>query len=97
MAGTADQGHGRPRREQAVERAGQARRQVAAVRHLLDGEDAGVPVSSGAAVCPADDRDPAGLLAAADQALRTAGGDRVVAAVPGDGGAVPVPERVTGG
>ena len=86
--------------EAALERAEQVRRDVTVVRHLLDGADVGVTVSVGLAVCPADGSSPAALLAAADQALYTAkasGRDRVVAAVPRDGGAVPVRERVPGG
>ncbi len=82
-------------REVAIERAERVRREVAAARHLLDGDDVGVTVSIGVAVCPADGSDPAALLEAADQALYTAkatGRDRVVAAVPGgpDGLHVPV-------
>ncbi|MGY1729333.1 diguanylate cyclase [Geodermatophilus sp. SYSU D01062] len=72
-------------REQALARAEQVRREVAATRHLLDGEDVGVTVSVGVAVCPADGTSAAALLEAADRALYTAkatGRDRVVAAVP---------------
>jgi diguanylate cyclase (GGDEF)-like protein len=86
-------------REQAIERAEQVRRQVAAVRHLLDGDDVGVTVSIGVAVCPADGSDPAALLEAADHALYTAkatGRDRVVAAVPGGPDGVPVPAAGAG-
>ncbi|WP_448618605.1 GGDEF domain-containing protein [Geodermatophilus sp. URMC 65] len=86
-------------REQAIERAEQVRRQVAAVRHLLDGDDVGVAVSIGVAVCPADGSDPAALLGAADHALYTAeatGRDRVVAAVPGGPDGVLVPAAGAG-
>jgi diguanylate cyclase (GGDEF)-like protein len=87
-------------RDQAVERAEQVRRQVAAVRHVLDGDDVGVTVSIGVAVCPADGSDPAALLRAADQALYTAkatGRDRVVAAAPGDPDRVPAAVPTLGG
>jgi diguanylate cyclase (GGDEF)-like protein len=81
-------------REQAIDRAERLRREVAAVRHLLDGDEVSVTVSIGVAVCPSDGSDPAALLEAADQALYTAkatGRDRVVAAVPGGHDGVPVP------
>ncbi|WP_157936792.1 GGDEF domain-containing protein [Geodermatophilus chilensis] len=87
-------------RDQAVERAEQVRRQVAAVRHVLDGDDVGITVSIGVAVCPADGSDPAALLRAADQALYTAkatGRDRVVAAAPGDPDRVPAAVPTLGG
>jgi diguanylate cyclase (GGDEF)-like protein len=70
-------------REQALERAEQVRRAVAAGRLVLDGASAGVTVSVGVAVCPADGTTAAALLEAADRALYTAkaaGRDRVVAA-----------------
>jgi diguanylate cyclase (GGDEF)-like protein len=81
-------------REQAIDRAERLRREVAAVRHLLDGDEVSVTVSIGVAVCPSDGSDPAALLEAADHALYTAkatGRDRVVAAVPGGHDGVPVP------
>ncbi|SFO46428.1 diguanylate cyclase (GGDEF) domain-containing protein [Geodermatophilus obscurus] len=79
-------------REQAVDRAEQIRRAVAAGRHALDGDDVRVTVSIGVAVCPADGSVSAALLEAADRALYTAkatGRDRVVAA-----DAVPSPQVV---
>ncbi|MGY1664564.1 histidine kinase N-terminal 7TM domain-containing diguanylate cyclase [Geodermatophilus sp. SYSU D00696] len=72
-------------REQALERAEQVRRAVAAGRVPVDGERVGVTVSIGVAVCPADGTSAAALLEAADRALYTAkatGRDRVVAADP---------------
>ncbi|PWW23743.1 diguanylate cyclase (GGDEF)-like protein [Geodermatophilus normandii] len=81
-------------REQALVRAEQVRREVAAGRHLLDGETVGVTVSVGVAVCPADGTSAAALLEAADRALYTAkatGRDRVVAAEPAPRPAVPAP------
>jgi diguanylate cyclase (GGDEF)-like protein len=81
-------------REQALVRAEQVRREVAAARHLLDGEPVAVTVSVGVAVCPADGTSAAALLEAADRALYTAkatGRDRVVAAEAAPPSAVPVP------
>lgn len=81
-------------REQALDRAEQVRREVAAGRHALDGETVGVTVSVGVAVCPADGTSAAALLEAADRALYTAkatGRDRVVAAEPAPRPAVPAP------
>ncbi|MGY1700321.1 diguanylate cyclase [Geodermatophilus sp. SYSU D00766] len=80
-------------REQALERAEQVRRAIAGQRQALDGEDVGVTVSIGVAVCPADGASAAALLEAADRALYTAkatGRDRVVTADPAVPGA-PVP------
>jgi diguanylate cyclase (GGDEF)-like protein len=81
-------------REQALDRAEQVRREVAAGRHALDGETVTVTVSVGVAVCPADGTSAAALLEAADRALYTAkatGRDRVVAAEPAPRPAVPAP------
>jgi diguanylate cyclase (GGDEF)-like protein len=81
-------------REQALDRAEQVRREVAAGRHALDGETVGVTVSVGVAVCPADGTSAAALLEAADRALYTAkatGRDRVVAVEPAPRPAVPAP------
>jgi diguanylate cyclase (GGDEF)-like protein len=72
-------------REQALARAEQVRREVAAARHLLDGETVGVTVSIGVAVCPAVGASRDELLGAADRALysaKAAGRDRVLAADP---------------
>ncbi|WP_346618970.1 diguanylate cyclase [Blastococcus montanus] len=69
-------------REQAVARAEQIRRDVAAAVHLLDGEAVRVTISAGVAVCPDDEGTAAALLEAADRALYTAkatGRNRVVA------------------
>jgi diguanylate cyclase (GGDEF)-like protein len=80
-------------REQALERADQVRRAVAAGRLVLDGAHVGVTVSVGVAVCPADGTTAGALLEAADRALYTAkatGRDRVVAADR-------VPSRATSG
>ncbi|NEM04812.1 histidine kinase N-terminal 7TM domain-containing diguanylate cyclase [Geodermatophilus normandii] len=81
-------------REQALVRAEQVRREVAAAQHLLDGEPVAVTVSVGVAVCPADGTSAAALLEAADRALYTAkatGRDRVVAAEAAPPATVPVP------
>ncbi len=70
-------------RAQAVERAEQVRRTVAAARHPVHGGEVVVTVSIGIAVCPADGATAAALLEAADRALYTAkatGRDRVVVA-----------------
>ncbi|HYO36683.1 MAG TPA: diguanylate cyclase [Geodermatophilus sp.] len=70
-------------RAQAVERAEQVRRTVAAARHPVHGGEVAVTVSIGIAVCPADGTTAAALLEAADRALYTAkatGRDRVVVA-----------------
>ncbi len=70
-------------RGQALERAEQVRRAVAAARPVLDGAGVSVTVSVGVAVCPLDGTTAGRLLEAADRALYTAkaaGRDRVVAA-----------------
>ena len=90
-------------REQALERAERVRREIAAARHLLGGEDLAVTVSVGVAVCPSEATGAAALLEAADRALyavKATGRDRVVAADPADGAVAagaPVPELVPGG
>jgi diguanylate cyclase (GGDEF)-like protein len=70
-------------RRQAVERAEQLRRDIAAERYVLDGEEVRITVSAGIAVCPGDGTSAAGLLEAADRALYTAkadGRDRIAVA-----------------
>lgn len=69
--------------EQAVERAEQLRRDIAAELHVIDGEEVRITVSAGIAVCPADATSSADLLEAADRALyaaKAAGRDRVAVA-----------------
>ena len=86
-------------REQAVLRAEEMRRGVAAVVHAFGGQHIQVTVSAGVAVRPGDGVSAGTLLEAADRALYVAkatGRDRVVAAddaLPGQAGA-PVPEPV---
>jgi diguanylate cyclase (GGDEF)-like protein len=70
-------------REQALRRAEEMRRGVAAVIHAFGGEQIQVTVSAGVAVRPDDAASAESLLEAADRALYTAkstGRDRVVAA-----------------
>ncbi|MGY2130137.1 histidine kinase N-terminal 7TM domain-containing diguanylate cyclase [Blastococcus sp. SYSU DS0617] len=70
-------------REQALRRAEQMRRDVAAAVHEVGGEQIRVTISAGVAVGPDDGASAAALLEAADQALysaKAAGRDRVVAA-----------------
>ncbi|MGY1709778.1 diguanylate cyclase [Geodermatophilus sp. SYSU D00758] len=74
-------------RAEAVRRAEQVRRDVAATTHVLAGERLRVTVSVGVAVRPDDGTSPAALLVEADRALYAAkagGRDRVVAARPAD-------------
>lgn len=86
-------------REQAVLRAEEMRRGVAAVVHAFGGERIQVTVSAGVAARPGDGASAGTLLEAADRALYVAkatGRDRVVAAhdaLPGQAGA-PAPEPV---
>jgi diguanylate cyclase (GGDEF)-like protein len=86
-------------REQAVLRAEEMRRGVAAVVHAFGGERIQVTVSAGVAVRPGDGVSAGTLLEAADRALyiaKATGRDRVVAAhdaLPGRAGA-PAPEPV---
>jgi len=86
-------------REQAVLRAEEMRRGVAAVVHAFGGERIHVTVSAGVAVRPGDGTSAGALLEAADRALyiaKATGRDRVVAAddaLPGQAGA-PAPEPV---
>jgi diguanylate cyclase (GGDEF)-like protein len=89
-------------RGQALRRAEEMRRGVAAVVHALGGERIQVTVSAGVAVGPDDGTSTGTLLEAADRALylaKAAGRDRVVAA--GDALPVhadaPVPEPVPAG
>ncbi|MEX5718094.1 histidine kinase N-terminal 7TM domain-containing diguanylate cyclase [Geodermatophilus maliterrae] len=56
-------------RQQALERAERVRREIAAARHRLGGEDHAVTVSVGVAVCPSEAAGAAALLEAADRAL----------------------------
>ena len=86
-------------REQALRRAEEMRRGVAAVVHAFGGERIHVTVSAGVAVRPDDGATAGTLLEAADRALylaKAAGRDRVVAAgdaLPGQADA-PAPEAV---
>jgi diguanylate cyclase (GGDEF)-like protein len=86
-------------REQAVLRAEEMRRGVAAVVHAFGGERIRVTVSAGVAVRPGDAASAGTLLEAADRALyiaKATGRDRVVAAddaLPGQADA-PLPEPV---
>ncbi|MDT0277810.1 diguanylate cyclase [Blastococcus goldschmidtiae] len=73
-------------RDQALRRAEQIRRDVAAAIHSIDGEQIRVTISAGVAVGPHDGASAAALLEAADQALyraKAAGRDCVMAAAAG--------------